>query len=312
MPFVVGECDLWAGQLFAGVACPDDVIIPILDTTAWELYPAHRWVYNKLLICETQGLPHGPHGTMPDSYPVFSKPIYNLLGLGTGSRVIRSGEEYFDAMHPGHLWMELLTGRHVSTDVVLEAGEPRWWRHATGAPAARGTFDHWTVHAAPAPELEEKIGSWIAAHLRDFTGVVNFETIGGMIIEAHLRMADQWVNLNGHHWLDAVVDLYANGRWCFCDDRREGYSVVLFKPHGVQWRIDRAAAAALAVTPGIESIQITFDDEVPAEQYANPPGGFRIAIINCWDLAVGQAVRAKLARLVTMAAEPLEAPLAVS
>jgi hypothetical protein len=28
-----------------------------------------------------------------------------------------------------------------------------------------------------------------------------------------------------------------------------------------------------------------------------PPGGFRLAIINCWDLAAGQEVREELRRL---------------
>ena len=30
-----------------------------------------------------------------------------------------------------------------------------------------------------------------------YTGMVNFETIGGRIIEAHLRFADQWPDLYG-------------------------------------------------------------------------------------------------------------------
>jgi hypothetical protein len=29
-----------------------------------------------------------------------------------------------------------------------------------------------------------------------------------------------------------------------------------------------------------------------------PPGGFRLAIVNCWDLAVGLLVRERLARLL--------------
>jgi hypothetical protein len=27
-----------------------------------------------------------------------------------------------------------------------------------------------------------------------------------------------------------------------------------------------------------------------------PPGGFRLAIVNCWDLALGQRIRANLKR----------------
>ena len=32
------------------------------------------------------------------------------------------------------MWMTLLGGRHVSSDVAVVDGEPRWWRHVTGEP----------------------------------------------------------------------------------------------------------------------------------------------------------------------------------
>jgi hypothetical protein len=62
----------------------------------------------------------------------------------------------------------------------------------------------------------------------------------------------------------------------------------------VPWRIDRARIAELTRTPGVSSIQITFEADVPAEHHAMPPGGFRLAIVNCWDLEAGRAVRARL------------------
>ena len=46
------------------------------------LYPNFRWVRQASSpICETQGLPHGPHGTIPDEYPVYSNSrSYNMRG----------------------------------------------------------------------------------------------------------------------------------------------------------------------------------------------------------------------------------------
>ena len=43
-----------------------------------------------------------------------------------------------------------------------------------------------------------------------YSGAVNIETIGGKIIELHLRFADQWRDLYGTGWLDAIVDLYTH------------------------------------------------------------------------------------------------------
>ena len=63
--------------------------------------------------------------------------------------------------------------------------------------------------------------------------------IGSRIIETHLRMAEQWLDLNGSGWLAAVVHLYHRGEWRFDDaERRTGYSVVLFGEHGRRWSIE--------------------------------------------------------------------------
>jgi hypothetical protein len=295
MPFL--GVAAWRWQYFAETPCPQDLIVPADDPPTWDLYPDHRWLHNKLAICESQGIPHGPHGTQPPAFPIFSKPIYNLRGMGAGGRIIASDEEYRASLTPGHMWMPLLAGPHVSSDLALVGGQVRWCRHTTGMPIAQGMFDHWVVHAEAMPELEAYLGDWIGRNLRAFTGVVNIETIGGRIIECHLRMSDQWVDLNGPGWLAAVVDLYAKGVWHLTEVRRTGYSVVLFGPPAMIPRIDPATVTRCLKTDGVSSIQITFDASQPAADHAMPPGGFRWAIINCWDLDVGIRVRAELQRL---------------
>lgn len=293
------ERDPWRTQYFDGVACPGDVMIPTDDADAYELYPAHRWIYNKLLICETQGLAHGPHGLMPPRFPVFSKPIYNMKGMGTGSKIIESAEAYERAQAPGHMWMPLLVGEHVSTDVAVVDGKPLWWRHTIGTVLGHGMFDYWAVLAEPRPDIEAYCGEWLCRHLKGYSGVVNFETIGGTIIECHLRMSDQWIDLYGPGWVEMVVGLYAQRRWNYTDEaRRTGYSVVLFGGHGLQCRkVDRCVVAELRTRPEILSIQITFHEDKPSETHAMPPGGFRLAIVNCWNLDAGIAVRERLARM---------------
>lgn len=297
-PLPIVERDPWRTQYFAGVSCPDDVVIPTDDAEAYRLYPAHRWIYDKLRICETQALEHGPHGIAPSRFPVFSKPIYNLRGMGVGGKILRTRQEYDREQTPGHLWMPLLTGMHVSSDVAVVDGTPIWWRHTTGAALDHGTFDHWTVMAEPLPAIETYAGEWLRTHLHGYSGFVNLETIDATIIEAHLRFADQWVDLYGAGWLESVVELYTRGRWQFPDPaRRTGYSVVLFGEHGVRWTIDAAAVDRLRRISGVSSIQITFHPDRPPEAHAMPPGGFRLAIVNCWDLAVGILVREQLAMM---------------
>jgi hypothetical protein len=292
----IGEADPWRMQYFSGTPCPDDVLIPTEDCDAWELYPDHRWVYNKIAVALSQGIAAAPHGVMPKAFPVFSKPMMNLHGMGIGSRVIATPQAYVDAFTPGYMWMRLLQGEHVSTDVAVVDGEARWWRHATGVPAGDGTFDHWWIHAEPHMEVERYCGAWSARHLKGYTGMVNFETIGGRIIETHLRFADQWPDLYGPGWVEALVRLYVDRVWSYGDrNRRDGYSVVLFGPHGRRYRHPpEALQREVRALPGVSSLQITFHAERDPALHAMPPGGFRLAIVNATDLAAGRAALARL------------------
>lgn len=291
------EADPWRSQYFRGVSCPDDVQIPTEDGDAWLWYPAHRWVYNKLSIAESQDFACGPHGIDPPAFPVFSKPIYNMRGMGAGSRVIRSQREYTQLQRPGHMWMPLLSGEHVSSDVAVVDGTPMWFRHTTAVPLEGGMFDHWVVEADPRPATEATITRWIKRQLGGYTGMVNLETIGGGIIEVHLRFSDQWPDLYGAGWVDALIRLYAEKVWAFSDqDRRTGYSVVLFGAHGIQYRHPPADAVAEVIrNHDVSSVQVTFHEDRPPASHSMPPGGFRLAIVNGTDLAAARDARAALA-----------------
>lgn len=294
----IREADPWRLQYFADVACPDDVDIPTEDSDAWTWNPKYRWVYDKIAIARSQGLEAGPHGVTPPFFPVFSKPIVNLRGMGIGSRIINDEAAYRRHSTPGHMWMPLLSGKHVSSDVAVADGVPRWWRHATGVPAGEGTFDLWTVHAEPDRAIESACGTWIQRNLAGYSGMLNLETIDGTIIEAHLRFSDQWPDLYGAGWVEALVRFYQTRTWEFSDrDRRDGFSVVLFGPKDRRYRHPpRALVDEILCTSEISSVQITFHEERSLESHAMPPGGFRLAIVNAWNLKAGEEAREKLSK----------------
>jgi hypothetical protein len=288
----------WRVQFFERIACPDDVIIPTDDPECWELYPAYRWIYDKLFIARSQGLASGTHENVPQRFPVFAKPAINLAGMGLGSRVIGSLGEFEALCPPGHMWMEFLEGEHVSTDCALAAGKLFWMRHATGIPWHRGMFRHWVIRQELDTSLARYLEDWIARHMAGYTGMLNFETIGGRIIEAHVRFTDQWCDLYGEGWLDAMVGLYASGKWRFeSRGEPEGYSVPLFARHGVV--PDHPPAdmqATIRARPHVSSLQITFHPSKPGAAHPMPPGGFRLAIVNCTDLEAGKQARRDLAK----------------
>ena len=293
----VCEADPWRMQYFENVACPENVRIPTEDGDSYLWYPEHRWVYNKLLIAESQGLACAPHGIDPTEFPVFSKPIFNMRGMGAGSKKIRSLRDYKRAQKPGHMWCELLAGEHISTDIAVVQGDLRWCRHTCGEALKGGMFDHWIVEKDPRSELESYTSNWIKRNLPAYTGMLNIETIGGRIIEVHLRFADQWPDLYGPHWAEYLVELYAHGTWDHpTTDRSTGYSVVLFGAHNIQYRHPpEDLVGEILSMPEVSSVQITFHEDKDPVLHSMPPGGFRLAIVNGYDLEVQRKARERLA-----------------
>ena len=291
------ERDPWRFQYFENVACPDDVFIPTDDIDAWPWYPEYRWVYDKLKIAASQNLPCGPHGVEPPSYPVFSKPIINLKGMGLGSHIMNSSLEMQHHSAAGHFWMPLLQGEHISTDVAVVQGEAKWLCHAAGQPWLEGMFKHWVIESGQRAGLAQYLTDWIARLLPTYTGMLNFESIGGSIIEVHLRFADQWCDLYGRSWFDALVGLYAKGQWHLENTpQMPGYSVPLFARHGtVPKHPAPALQSRIRALPHISSLQITFHENKSGKDHPMPPGGFRLGLINCTNLEAGFAARRLLA-----------------
>lgn len=294
----IHERDPWRVQYFEQVACPPDVHVPTDDIDAFRWNPAHRWIYNKLLVAESQGLDCGLHGMEPAAYPVFAKPVYNLCGMAVDSFSVADRAALQRELRPGQMWMTLLKGEHISTDAAVVDGEVRWIRHTAGRALHGGMFDYWTVESRRRASLDAYCTAWIGRHLAGYTGMINLESIGDRIIECHLRFTDQWPDLYGEGWLDAVVRLYASGRWEFdAADPVPGYSVVLFGPRGPAYRHPPPELVRAAREHGgLRSLQLTFDERRAATAHTMPAGGFRLLILNTFDLAAGLEWRARFAR----------------
>jgi hypothetical protein len=290
------ERDPWRYQFFEGVACPADVNVPTDDLDVFEWCPQFRWVYEKLKIAESQGLSCGTRNQWPAKFPVFAKPNINLRGMGLDSGVVATAAE-FEALPEGHMWMPYFKGEHISTDCAVVRGEVKWMRHALGFPWHRGMFTHWVIENTQRPELNQFLSSWSKQHLADYTGMMNFETIGGHIIETHLRFADQWCDIYGKPWIDAVVNLYADGVWALKhEQQRAGYSIPLFLKHGgVPPHPNEKLQELIRAMPHVSSLQITYYESRSDKSHPMPPGGFRLGLINSYDYKAGLAARDLLA-----------------
>ena len=245
-------------------------------------------MFDKLQVALSQGLAAGPHGTKPPRFPVFSKPIMNFRGLGAGSRILRSPEDYEHHHTPGHLWMTLLEGAHISTDVAVADGKPVWWRHVTGVAVGEGMFDYGRcvlrarsrVSKRPAGLIRKNSKATRPTQPRN-TAASHREALG------YRPVARPY----GAGWATPYRDLYAIGLR-FVRRPRDGFSLVLCGPHGRRYRHPPAALVnEVASMPGVSSVQITFHEDRPPEQHSMPPGGFRVALVNSFGLEKGRAAR---------------------
>lgn len=279
----------WEEILFKDITVDSGVTIPVDDEYAYLQYPNLRWIFNKLDLCKSQDIKCAPIGVDPPSYPVFMKPITNLYGMGMEAKKI--DEEKDIDNRPGFFWMEYLEPPHVSTDVVFVEGNPVWWGHTLAHKLDDTKFEMWEFRGETRFELlEEYITTWMKDEIGSYTGVFNFETMNHKIIDAHPRMAVQFVDLYGEGWLQAVADLYSGKEWNYDNKEEIGYSVPIWSNDYIELQMDKSKFEALCKE--VSSIQITTED------FYQPPTGYRIAIVNghCKDkvVAVVDAIKGAL------------------
>ena len=275
--------------------CP--IKIPLNDLYAWEHFPKFNKVYNKIYISKSQNIPCAPFGLTPNTFPVIIKPITNLYGMGWDSKVARNKDEYYDDIKSGSFWMSFLKGDHLSIDFAILNGKIKWYCCFKGYPSKQGMFDYWET--LPNYRISFYIYKWISIHLKNYTGCINIETIGGKIIECHLRMGD----INQLHSLclfKEIIKLYEKKEWSLKKlIIPKIYLVPIFVPYNTIINITHKEIIDICniVDPNEEYIY-TYQKDPPQTKSINPPGGVRIANINTICLKHGLDVRKKILILV--------------
>lgn len=274
MPFV--DYEEWEKQYFEPYNNFKH-IIPTSDASAWKQYENHRWVYFKNKICEIQNISWLPSGVLPEKYPVFSKPVFNLYGMGAQAFRMDSKDEYI--YMPGHIVTEYFTGDHVSTDLAISRGKIYWLQHAIGHGSNKGAFDYWELLEHTISDILCLLVKFVIVHLKDFTGVINVETIGGRMIDVHLRFSNQWIDLYSENWLDQIQQFYITGKLTKKLTREKGYSVAAFSSDlpDLSGTID---VQLIVEKYGVSSIQIPTYLNAREAISENPDFGIRIAVVN--------------------------------
>lgn len=150
------------------------------DSDVWEFIdPADLWIYDKLILARRLGYVCGPAGVAPAATGKYIvRPISNYRGMGLGSSImlLHQGE---DIIPNGTFWCEVFSGRHLSFD----------YQHGAQCLAVEGI---------KGSERTDRFECWrkvddvfelprFLSEIADRYEWFNVETIGGQIIEVHLR-----------------------------------------------------------------------------------------------------------------------------
>ncbi len=288
-------CNTWRRAYFDRFAFPDTPQVPTDDADAYRLNPGHRWLFNKLRIAELQGLNAGPFGVTPSVEPLFAKPVYNLSGMSVGAREFETIAQFESELRPGMMWCDILKGPHHSIDCIAIRGQVHWICATKGYPLEKGMWDYWHVGVPVAPDTEAHIREFIASHLGDYVGALNFETIGRSIIEIHPRIAVQWVDIYGEAFVRALHCLHETGQWPDLPQDPHGYSVVAFAPPAFYPPPPPGTWSSWKATDSVTYLQLpSYAPDGTFNTLGMPEGGMRLIVINSTKLEPALVLRARV------------------
>ena len=293
------EADPWRFQYFEHIDCPPDVRISTEDPDSWEWFP--RTSLDLRQACGS--LVTGPAGRAARCDAAVVPGV-----LQADHEPARHGHR-----QPGDRLGRGVQGGTDRRTLLVHAADRCACQHRCGAGGRRTALvaAHHGRHADRA--ARSIIGSSTpkrcrrsrtgaahgrARHLRGYTGMVNFETIGGRIIEAHLRFADQWPDLYGARLGGgAWCVLHVTGDWDYAG--RQSHRRIQRGAVRATWPTlsppargaDRTKCWPFRAYPACRS---PFTRTRRRSTTPCRPGGFRLAIVNSTSLSAGEAGREKL------------------
>lgn len=138
------------------------------------------WIFDKLILSRKLGYICGPVGVdvpKPDYYII--RPCVNLLGMSKGAKIVFI-ESNTDHLPVGYFWCEVFTGEHLSFD--FESGKEKLCVLGLKEQESVSNFKYWTRYDSACFDVPKVLEEIFMKYK-----YVNVETIGGNLIEIHLR-----------------------------------------------------------------------------------------------------------------------------
>ena len=150
----------------------------IFDYHSYLLMPIEdRWIYNKLQLAERLGYNCAPVGTVPPEGTYCVRPIYSMLGEGTGGFyqvTTTAAQPHINEPH-GYFWCDWFDGEHFWTQYINDVPVHASRNHMVADVLTSVSFDL-ANDAIPMPLFLQGISRYML-----------IEAIGDKIIEASPR-----------------------------------------------------------------------------------------------------------------------------
>ena len=148
------------------------------------------WIFDKLILAKKLDYVCGPHGvSVPQKNNYIIRPCVNLMSMGRGAFFKELSPSMNDEIPEGHFWCEIFKGRHLSID--YENGEQILC--VEGFRNVNNPIWKWDKWVRTTDEVRFPN---ILKNLKGKYKYSNIEMIDGKIIEIHLRLNSDWVEMD--------------------------------------------------------------------------------------------------------------------
>lgn len=283
----IHNLDTWEEDYVLDLPCHE--AIAWTDEEAYVRYSKHNWAYDKFVLSQDTVV----HSTWliidkPAKYPVFIKPRVNLQGMGELAMVAYSKDDLpkGHTMHRDVVAQEILEGDHISTDIAIVNKEMSCFsflchkHNFTDKQKSLHDGSFSLFESTPGvPQAALYIAKKLIAEGYD-NAMLNVETIGGKIIDVHLRPSTQFYDICGGLISAAVSDI-AKGT-------NHLAQCVFEKTYSMVWRREEDARPSAFVgkpaPAGVRSVQYTWEHGKKLSQSAQDHWTYRYLVVNGTDL----------------------------
>jgi hypothetical protein len=184
-----------------------NTIIPLYDLDVYHHFQQQHWLFNRLYICESLGYLCAPHGIVPQTFPVFSRPIYNIDCDYFDCDIWKSIDDV--KFKPGYFWFSHFNGDYIRTDTLILNNEILWSASVKATLNEDGRFMMWETLPNLSIKNFPSIINFVERKVyRSYYGAMSFNTINGNIIDVQSRITTQFLDFYPNKIYDALIKLY--------------------------------------------------------------------------------------------------------